>query len=163
MNDTWTPDEHGDERPSNHSSNPHFEDVLAARIDRRGVLRGGLAAAIGGLFSTTIIGVVPPPTDINMTYTSATIDQFATSDPNANYTYNEEFNDLITKAETATDEAEYEQLMAQANRLLQEDAVIIAFASRYSVGIMSKDLTGWEGRFYSPGELSYSFTTVSWK
>lgn len=56
MNDTWTPDEHGDERPSNHSSNPHFEEVLAARVDRRGVLRGGLVAAIGGLFSTTILG-----------------------------------------------------------------------------------------------------------
>ena len=56
MNDTWTPDEHGDERPSNTSSNPHFEEVLAARIDRRGVLRGGLVAAIGGLFSTTILG-----------------------------------------------------------------------------------------------------------
>ncbi len=56
MNDTWTPDEHGDERPSNHSANPHFDEILAARIDRRGVLRGGLVAAIGGLFSTTILG-----------------------------------------------------------------------------------------------------------
>lgn len=56
MNDTWTPDEHGDERPSNHSSNPHFEEILAARVDRRGILRGGLVAAIGGLFSTTILG-----------------------------------------------------------------------------------------------------------
>jgi len=56
MNDTWTPDEHGDERPSNRSANPHFEDVLAKRVDRRGVLRGGLVAAIGGLFSTTILG-----------------------------------------------------------------------------------------------------------
>ena len=61
MNDLWTPDEHGDERPSNDSANPHFDDILAARFDRRGVLRGGLVAAIGGLFGTTILGagVIP--------------------------------------------------------------------------------------------------------
>ena len=56
MNDLWTPDEHGDERPSNHSANPHFDEILAARIDRRGILRGGLVAAIGGLFGSTVLG-----------------------------------------------------------------------------------------------------------
>lgn len=55
MNDMWTPDEPGDERPSNHSANPSFDDILAARVDRRGILRGGLVAAIGGLFGSTAI------------------------------------------------------------------------------------------------------------
>jgi peptide/nickel transport system substrate-binding protein len=114
-------------------------------------------------FSTTIIGVVPPPTDINMTYTSATIDQFATPDPNANYTYTQDFNDLVVKAESTSNDEDYVALMTKANRLLQEDAVVIAFASRFSVGIMSQDLAGWEERFYSPGELSYDFADVSWK
>jgi hypothetical protein len=40
--------EHGDERPSNRSSNPTFYDVLdAARASRRGFLAGGIAAAVG--------------------------------------------------------------------------------------------------------------------
>ncbi len=40
----------GDEPLSNPSTAPHFQEVLAARISRRSLLQGGLAAALGGLF-----------------------------------------------------------------------------------------------------------------
>ncbi len=43
--------EHGDERPSNFSRNPTFYDVVEARVSRRGVLAGGLSAAVTGLFA----------------------------------------------------------------------------------------------------------------
>ena len=42
--------EHGDERPSNWSGNPTFYDVVEARLSRRGLLAGGLAAAVTGVF-----------------------------------------------------------------------------------------------------------------
>jgi secreted PhoX family phosphatase len=42
--------EHGDEVPSNRSSNPTFYDVVDARVSRRGFLIGGLAALATGLF-----------------------------------------------------------------------------------------------------------------
>ena len=42
--------EHGDERPSNHSGNRNFYDVLEARVARRSFMAGGLAAVVGGLF-----------------------------------------------------------------------------------------------------------------
>ncbi len=45
--------EHGDERPSNFSPNPTFYDVCESRLSRRGVLAGGLGAAVTGLFSGT--------------------------------------------------------------------------------------------------------------
>jgi hypothetical protein len=38
--------EHGDEPPRNLSANPSFYDVVDARFSRRGVLAGGLAAAV---------------------------------------------------------------------------------------------------------------------
>jgi hypothetical protein len=41
--------EHGDERPSNWSANPTFYDVVEARLSRRGVLSGGLAAVVTGV------------------------------------------------------------------------------------------------------------------
>lgn len=43
--------EHGDERPSNWSGNPTFYDVVDTRFSRRGVLAGGLAAAVAGAFT----------------------------------------------------------------------------------------------------------------
>lgn len=42
--------EHGDERPSNHSANPTFYDVIDARASRRGFLVGGLTTMVAGLF-----------------------------------------------------------------------------------------------------------------
>lgn len=42
--------EHGDEIPSNHSTNPTMYDVIDARASRRGFLVGGLAALATGLF-----------------------------------------------------------------------------------------------------------------
>ncbi len=46
----------GDEPPSNHSGNRSFADVLDARIQRRTVLKGSLAAAVAGLFSGALAG-----------------------------------------------------------------------------------------------------------
>jgi secreted PhoX family phosphatase len=40
----------GDEPMSNPSTAPHFQDVLATRMNRRTVLKGSLSAAIAGLF-----------------------------------------------------------------------------------------------------------------
>jgi hypothetical protein len=48
--------EHGDERPSNWSSNPTFYDVCDVRFSRRGVLAGGLATAIASVFATPFGG-----------------------------------------------------------------------------------------------------------
>ena len=41
---------HGDEPPCNRSANPTLYDVIDARASRRGILVGGLATAVGGLF-----------------------------------------------------------------------------------------------------------------
>ena len=40
--------EAGDEVPSNHSPNPTFRDIAEARLGRRGMLMGGIAAAVTG-------------------------------------------------------------------------------------------------------------------
>jgi uncharacterized protein len=42
--------EHGDERPSNWSPNPTFYDVCEQRFSRRGVMQGGLAAAVTSVY-----------------------------------------------------------------------------------------------------------------
>jgi uncharacterized protein len=42
--------EHGDEPPCNWSSNPTFYDVVEARFSRRGVIQGGLAAAVTSVY-----------------------------------------------------------------------------------------------------------------
>ena len=114
-------------------------------------------------YSTNVIGIIPPPTDINMTYTTGAMGQFAAARPDATYTFNEEYNGLLQQAETATSyEAEID-LMSRANRILQEDAVVITFTTRSHVGIMSNDLVGWEDRFFSPGESRYNFPAVTWR
>jgi hypothetical protein len=41
--------------------------------------------------------------------------------------------------------------------------VVITFTTRSIVGIMSKDLVGWEDRFFSPGESRYDFPSVAWR
>lgn len=43
----------GDEPLSNHSNNPHFNDVLQARLSRRTALRGSLGASIAAMFGAT--------------------------------------------------------------------------------------------------------------
>ncbi|MDV7395347.1 hypothetical protein RZS08_28430, partial [Arthrospira platensis SPKY1] len=40
----------GDEPMSNHSHNPHFDDVLNAHLSRRSALKGSLGASIAALF-----------------------------------------------------------------------------------------------------------------
>jgi len=40
----------GDEPMSNHSTNPHFANILDTRLSRRQVLSGGLTAAVAGMF-----------------------------------------------------------------------------------------------------------------
>jgi len=54
--DNWEPEQHGDERPSNFSDNPTLLSVVERRTDRRGILRGGMYAAIAALASTTVLG-----------------------------------------------------------------------------------------------------------
>ncbi|QJQ95957.1 MULTISPECIES: PhoX family phosphatase [Halomonadaceae] len=44
----------GDETLSNHSSNAYFGDILQARISRRAMLRGSLAAAVAGAMATSL-------------------------------------------------------------------------------------------------------------
>jgi hypothetical protein len=44
----------GDEPASNASTNPYFGDILDARISRRSVLRGSLAAAVAGAMATSL-------------------------------------------------------------------------------------------------------------
>lgn len=43
----------GDELPSNTSSNPTFASILERRMSRRDVMRGGIAAAVAGVFAGT--------------------------------------------------------------------------------------------------------------
>jgi secreted PhoX family phosphatase len=45
---------HGDEPPCNTSANPTLYDVIDARSSRRGILVGGLAAAVGGAFGAGV-------------------------------------------------------------------------------------------------------------
>lgn len=45
----------GDEPMSNPSQVPHFQHILAARMNRRLVLRGGLSAAVAGLFGSAAL------------------------------------------------------------------------------------------------------------
>nr|WP_294556958.1 PhoX family phosphatase [uncultured Rhodopila sp.] len=52
--------EHGDEPLSNHSNNPFFADIVAQRIGRRTVFRGGLAAAVTGMFGACMPGLSRP-------------------------------------------------------------------------------------------------------
>jgi uncharacterized protein len=56
--DAFVPDEHGDEPPSNLSSNETFAEVMTARYARRDVLRGGLGAALTGLFASSMLGKI---------------------------------------------------------------------------------------------------------
>jgi secreted PhoX family phosphatase len=51
----WTPEQHGDERPSNTSANRYFGDLAAAQPGRRDVLRGGIAAAMTAMFGGAMI------------------------------------------------------------------------------------------------------------
>jgi len=136
-------------------------EVISAQLEAVGfnVQRDPLERSA---FSTTVIGIIPPPTDINMTYTTGPMGAFATPDPNSTYTFNEEYNDLLQMAEAAATAEEYNELMARANRILQEDAVVITFTTRSHVGIMSNDLVGWEETFFGPGESRYNFPMVSW-
>ena len=54
---TQTPGyEHGDETPSNTSDNRTFFEVIEARASRRGVMAGGLASAVVGLFGVGVAG-----------------------------------------------------------------------------------------------------------
>ncbi len=48
--------EHGDERPSNRSSNPTFYDVMDAHVRRRGFLMGGMATIATGIFGGALSG-----------------------------------------------------------------------------------------------------------
>ena len=72
-------EEHGDELPSNFSDNATFTQIAEARYGRRGVLKGGLAAAVTSLMGTSFlagpsaalakdgpeIGFQPVPTAMN--------------------------------------------------------------------------------------------------
>ncbi len=40
-----------DDLDNNRSANPHFDDVLATGLQRRGLLRGGVAGALGAMFA----------------------------------------------------------------------------------------------------------------
>jgi secreted PhoX family phosphatase len=51
---------HGDEPMCNHSNNPTFESVLGSRLQRRQVLRGGLAFAVTTMFSGPISQAIRP-------------------------------------------------------------------------------------------------------
>lgn len=51
--------EPGDEPPSNVSSNPTFQEIVEARIDRRGFVIGGLAAAVTGLYGASLLRTSP--------------------------------------------------------------------------------------------------------
>jgi secreted PhoX family phosphatase len=50
--------EHGDERPCNWSSNPTFYDVVEARLSRRTVMQGGLAAAVTSVYGLSFASAV---------------------------------------------------------------------------------------------------------
>ena len=54
-NQPYVEDEHGDEPPCNHSPNPTFDAVVEARYGRRGVLKGGVAAAVTSLMGTSFL------------------------------------------------------------------------------------------------------------
>ena len=49
----------GDEVPSNHSPNPTFRDIAEARLGRRGMLMGGLGAALTGFIGAGSRPVLP--------------------------------------------------------------------------------------------------------
>lgn len=51
--------EPGDEAPSNESANRTFQDVVRARMGRRGFLTGGLAAATAGLYGAALLRAGP--------------------------------------------------------------------------------------------------------
>jgi uncharacterized protein len=53
--ESFVPEEHGDEPPSNLSDNPTFTTIAEARYARRGVMKGGLAAAVTGLMGTSFL------------------------------------------------------------------------------------------------------------
>lgn len=51
----------GDEPLSNHSSNPHFNQILEKRLSRRQVLSGSLTAAVAGMFGAASLAVAAKP------------------------------------------------------------------------------------------------------
>jgi uncharacterized protein len=58
--DTMPPLASGDEPLCNLSDNPAFERILGARLDRRNVLLGSLAAAVAGYFGPSVLGLTSP-------------------------------------------------------------------------------------------------------
>ncbi|WP_018233738.1 PhoX family protein [Thioalkalivibrio thiocyanodenitrificans] len=51
----------GDEIPSNTSGNPTFASILEKRVSRRDVMRGGIAAAMAGVFASAGAGALAAP------------------------------------------------------------------------------------------------------
>jgi len=58
--DTQQPLAHGDEPMCNHSNNPTFASILGSRLQRRQVLRGGLAFAVTSMFAGPIANGLRP-------------------------------------------------------------------------------------------------------
>jgi hypothetical protein len=59
-NDNMPPSASGDEPICNVSNNRVFRGILNARLDRRNVLLGSLAAAVAGYFGSSIFRMAPP-------------------------------------------------------------------------------------------------------
>lgn len=121
-------------------------DVMAGQLEEAGVSIERNAIELAR-YSQTIFQARPPEFGITVMSDPAPITQFACNDAEeAGWTTycNPEFSQLIQDADAAPTVEEHDALMAEANDLLKEDAVIVPLLAKDAVGLHHPELQGWE-------------------
>lgn len=113
-------------------------------------------------YSQLIFQGRPPQFGITVMSDPAPITQFACEDESQMgwTTYcSPEMTELMQQADAATTSEQYDELMAEANATLEEDAVIVPLLAKSGVGLLHPDLQGWQ----EPQILvDIQFANLSW-
>ncbi len=120
-------------------------EIVAAELEQAG-LDVELESRELALYSQTIFSGNPPQFDITAMSGPDTLSQWTCPEPGqaAWTTYcNEEYNELIARADAAGSVEEYDSLMAEAAALLQRDAVVNTYSTLEGAGLLHPDLEGW--------------------
>lgn len=120
-------------------------DVLIAQLQEAGVEIERNAIDLSR-YSQTVFQERPPQFGITVMSSAAPITTYScpSGEPGWETYCSDEFTDLINQADAAESPEEYEELMAQANEVLKEDAVIVPLAAKSGVGLLHPELKGWE-------------------
>ncbi|MCR6030731.1 ABC transporter substrate-binding protein [Nocardioides sp. zg-579] len=113
-------------------------------------------------YSQLIFQGRPPEFDVTVMSDPAPITQFACTDQaKAGWTTycNPEMTELMEQADAALTTEEHDDLMAQANQALMDDAVIVGLLAKDGVGLIHPDLKGWqEPKIH----IDINFANFSW-